>query len=185
MIKKNNKYVCEHAKKNLKGVSINLAEDNDKYTLNRAIQIYRNYDLLENLLVTRSYIQKRYSIDWQGLELLLKLMGMRIFTIKDYTELPKDFSYTRFRNALERGWIQLIQDHNSAQYRVYGLSTKAKNIVVRFYKTLFGEEKIPEDGRINPMAKKSAQIAFDKKKMDLVKKLNKLPNKLHFKKLYE
>lgn len=185
MAKKNLKYVAQGAKKNLKGVSIVATDEKDKYSTQRYIHIYKGYDILQNLLVTRTYIQKRYNIDWQGLELLLMLMGMRLFTISDYTSLPKDFRYSRFNNVRDRGWVQLVQNHTNPDKRVFGLSSQAKNIVVMFYKCLVGEVKIPERAKDNPMARTKDQKTFDKKKMNLIKKLNKLPVKEHIKRLYK
>ena len=47
-------------------------------------------------------------------------------------------------------------------------------IVIEFYEYLSGEKKIPEDKYKNPMAHPDKQIPFDRKKMELIKKLNKL-----------
>lgn len=184
MAKKRHKYIGKDASKKLKGCSINLHEEDEKYSVKQYVQIYKGYDMLQNLHVTRTYIQKRYKIDWILLELLLQLMGLRIFTVTDYTSLPKDFSLSRFRTIREKGWVQIIQDNHSAAHHVYGLSTKGKNICIKFYKILSGEIPIPESGSVNPMAKKSTQNAYDKKKMLLIEKLNKLPTKEHFKTLF-
>lgn len=185
MAKKNSKLASKDARKNLKGVRIDIKENVDKYSRSRFILVYKGYDFLENILVVRTYIQKHYDIDFDALELLLKLMGMRLFTIKDYTSLPKKFSYVRFNNAIDRGFIQIVQTEHSVANQVYCLSARAQNICTNFYQMLAGEKPIPEDGATNPMAKKSTQTAYDKKKLDLIKKLNQLPPKEHFKKLYE
>lgn len=183
MAKKNSEFIPEYKKKKLKGIEIKLREDKEKYSQKQYLQIYKGYDFLENIMVVRNYIQKYYDIDWQCLELLLKLMGMRVFTVKDYTDLPKDYSYSRFNNMRDRGFIALLQENNSVEKSLFCLSVKGQNICTNFYAMLSGEKKIPEDSRHNLMAKRDA-TAFDKKKMNLIEKLNQLPVKEHFKTLF-
>lgn len=183
MAKNNIHLVSEDAKKNLNGITIKTKEDSDKYSKRRYVQVYKGYDFLGNFLVVRNYIQKHYGIDLQLLELLLKLMEMRVFTVKDYTSLPKDFSYSRFNTAREKGFIQVLQNNQSVANETFCLSTRAQNIVTNFYQMLSGEKEVPTDRR-NPMAKKKGQKAFDKKKMALIDKLNATPTPEHIKRLY-
>lgn len=185
MSKKTDKYISKHAKKNAKKLKISLHDDKTTYSKQQYVQIYKGYDAWENVLLVRAYIQKHYDIDWSCLELLLKLMGMRVFTIKDYHELPRSFTYARFATVRERGYVQLVQDSNFAERQIYTLSTKYKNACVNFYKMLAGEKPIPEEVHNNIMARKIGQRTIDKKRMELIKKLNQLPTKEHFKKLYE
>jgi len=177
-------YISEDAKKNAVGKKIRFQEDKKKYSKIQFTQIYKGYDLLENIYTVRSYIQKHYDIEWSTLELYLKLMGMRLFTRKDYSEIPRDFQFHKFRTFRDKGYIMIVSDHPDVEKRVYTLSSNCKNIVTNFYAYLSGEKKIPEDSVNNPMFNKNKQLPFDKKKAELIKKMNQLPIPAHKKKLF-
>lgn len=171
----------------LKGKSTNVIyiNEEDKYSKERFVYVSKAYDCCANIFVVRTYIQRRYDISQRTLELLLKLMGLKLFTINDYHTTPKAFDHCRWTTFKETGYINLVMDHNKAEEQIYCLSTKARNIVISFYEHLSGEKKIPETSRYNPMAKANKDFQFDKRKMELIKKLNKLPVPDHIKYLYE
>lgn len=177
-------YLSKRAKKEAKGIVVAFQEDQEKYSKKQFIQVYKGYDFLENILTVRTYIQKRYNIDWPTLELLLKLMGMRAFTRLEYSEVPRDLGFNRFNTFLELGYVSLLSDHTDVERRLFILSTKGKNIVTNFYMYLSGEKKIPVDGQKNPMANSNKQVAYDKKKLEMIKKMNSLPIPEHTKKLF-
>ena len=183
MERKARSYLSKKARESAKGVKILFQEDKEKYSKSQFAQIYKGYDFLENLLTVRTYIQKHYAIDFATLELLLKLMGMKVFTRAEYAEAPRDFGFLRFNTFLELGYVNIVSDHYDVEKRLFTLSTKGKNIVTNFYMYLSGEKKIPEDAVNNPMANSKKQVAYDKKKLELIKKMNQLPMPEHFKKL--
>jgi hypothetical protein len=170
------KYLRPSIKKDLKGKKINVlyVNTNDKYSKERFVYVSRGYDFLENISVVRAYIQKKHDISWFTLEILIKLMGMKIFSRIMFSEIPKNFSASRWNSFKEKGYVNTIMDHELTEKRLYSLNTKGRNIVIEFYEYLSGEKKIPEDKHKNPMAHPDKQIPFDRKKMDLIKKLNKL-----------
>lgn len=177
-------YLSEESKAALKGSKVVFVEDEEKYTKDQYLSIYKGYDFLENLYVVRIYIQKRYKIEWGLLELLLKLMAIKVFSRSEYASLPKKkYTYRRLSSVMESGYINMVSNHADTEQRLYSLSTKGRNIVINFYQHLSGEKKIPTDAASNPMAKKSEQVNYDKKKMALIEKLNELPMKPHFKRL--
>ena len=169
----------------LKGrnIHVQVNDEKEKYSKQQFVEIYKGYDFLEDIYVVRAYIQKRYKIDFRELQILLKLMGMRVFSREDYSSLPKQFTFNKFKSIIESGYINLLSDHYDVEKRLYTLNTKGRNIVIKFYKYLSGEEKIPETSD-NPMANRKTQIAFDKKKMDLIRKMNQAPIKEHNKTLF-
>lgn len=177
-------YLSETAVESAKDLRIQFYEDKEKYSKRQYAYIYKGYDFLENLLSVRTYIQKRYEIDFPTLELLLKLMGMKIFTRKDFAATPREFSHQRFRTVLDSGLIVVLADHDDVERRLFTLSVKSKNIVVKFYQYLSGEKKIPEDYANNPLNNKNRRVTFDKKKMDVIKLMNQLPPKPHNKTLF-
>lgn len=183
MERKARSYLSKKAKESAKGVKILFQDDKEKYSKSQYAQIYKGYDFLENLLPVRTYIQKHYGIDFATLELLLKLMGMKVFTRAEYSEAPKDFGFMRFNTFLDLGYVNIVSDHYDVEKRLFTLSTRGKNIVTNFYMYLSGEKKIPEDAVNNPMANSKKQVAYDKKKLEMIKKMNALPMPEHFKRL--
>jgi len=146
-----------------------------KYSKMQFVEIYKGYDMLEDLFTVRTYIQKKYNIDHYLFEVLLKLMGMKIFTRLEYSKLPKPFNYKRLQNMIDTGLVNLVSDHWDVEKKLYSLNTKGRNIVIAFYKHLSGEVPIPENSRFNVMANKNKNTPYDKKKMEVIKQLNKTP----------
>ena len=149
--------------------------DKLKYSKMQFVEIYKGYDMLEDLFTVRTYVQKKYDIDHYLFEVLLKLMGMKVFTRLEYSKLPKPFNYKRLQNMVDTGLVNLVADHWDAEKRLYSLNTKGRNIVITFYKHLSGEVPIPEESKFNPMANKNKNTPYDKKKMEVIKQLNKTP----------
>lgn len=177
-------HLSKRARKATKGMAVTFQEEKEKYSKDQFVQIYKGYDFLENILTVRTYIQKRYDIDLAKLELLLKLMGMRVFTRAEFSEVPKEYGLKTFYTFMEMGYINLLSDNHDVEKRLFCLNTRGKNIVINFYKYLSGEKKIPESGTKNPMANRNKQVPFDLKKMELIKKMNQLPIKEHNKFLF-
>lgn len=147
---------------------------NPKYSKVEHLAFFRGYDLLENMIVARPYIQRRYNIDQGLLELLLFLAPKQYFTQKDYREMPKQFRYCSIKNLMNTGFVGIIQNGDSLDRHIYHINRKGSEIVRHFYEILSGEKKIPED-YTNPLARKKTRTPFDKKKMDLITALNQLP----------
>lgn len=171
----------------LKGKSINIiyTDEKDKYSKKRFVYVSRGYDFLGRLYVVRTYIQKRYNLDRHALELLLMLMELKVFNRKMFADLPRPFKFARFNTFIEEGYVNLVMDDEKTENRIYTLSTKYRNIVMKFYHYLSGEEKIPEDSVHNPLANKNTQIPFDRKKLEMIKRLNKLEVPKHKRFLFE
>ncbi|MGH2666059.1 hypothetical protein [Flavobacterium sp.] len=142
-----------------------------KYTKQRYIQFYDGYDILQNLIVTRQYIQKRYEIDYHLFELLLFLFPMQYFTREDYQIAPRQFRYRGVKHLMELGHVVIAVSGENRGKHLYKLSRSAQEIVKHTYHCLSGEKKIPESYQVNPMAKNTAN-SLEKRSMDLIKKLN-------------
>tara|TARA_B100000809_G_scaffold209592_1_gene212628 strand:+ start:2238 stop:2795 length:558 start_codon:yes stop_codon:yes gene_type:complete len=172
--------------KSLKGESIrvNYLQEEDKYSKDRYHQVYKGYDFLGDISTVRAFIQKKHDIDWNTLELLLKLMALKVFSFDSFKDVPKRFHLNRWSEFLTWGYVNLIMDHEAYDKRIYCLNTIGRNIVVTFYEYLSGEKKIPEDSKFNPLASKSNLVKFDKKRMEMIKKLNKLETPEHNKHLF-
>lgn len=145
-----------------------------KYSKTLHLEFFVGYDLLENFIVARPYIQKRYKIDLGLLELLLYLSPKQFFTQKDYAEMPKQFKYCSIKNLMNTGFVSIVQNGESLDRHLYRVNRQGSEIVRHFYEILSGEKKIPENQR-NPLSRNKTRTPFDKKKMDLIKQINLLP----------
>jgi len=165
-------------------IHVNYLQEEDKYSKAKFSQVYRGYDFLENLFVVRIYIQKKYEINQYTLELLLALMGLKVFSRPMFAKIPKSFSVHQWKSFYKKGYINLVMDHESSEQRLYCLNTKGRNIVIALYEYLSGEKKIPESSKYNPMANKATQVPYDVKKLELIKRLNQMEVPEHKKFLY-
>ncbi|MDO6737082.1 hypothetical protein [Wenyingzhuangia sp. 2_MG-2023] len=155
-----------------------------KYSKKQFKEVYKGYDFLENLFTIRTYIQKKHNVPYEFLELMLRLMGLNLFTMVDFFDTPRTFTYKKWNSIKESGYINLVMDDKDVMKRVYCLNKKGQNIVIDFYECLSGEKRIPESPEENPFEDDSKKVDFDRKKMELIKKLNKLPVPDHKKHLF-
>ena len=182
-------YLSKEVQQVIKGKNIKikfnpLENEKEKCSKAQFIEIFKGYDMCENLFTVRTFCQKKFGIDHYLFEILLKLMGMRVFTRLEYSKLPKPFNYKRLQNLLDTGLVNQIMDNTDVEKRLYTLNTKGRNIVITFYKHLSGEVPIPEDSRHNVMANKNKNNPYDLKKMALIKQMNKIEVPEHIKTLY-
>lgn len=185
-------YLIPKSQQALKGSGVkicfhkNKEATQTKYAKNQFVAIYKGYDMCEDLFTVRTYIQKKYGISQNMLELFLKLMGVRVFSRYQYTTIPKKFGYTRMSRLIKEGYIKIISEHSyDVEQNLYCLTNKTKGIVVHFYQHLSGEKPIPETAQFNKMANNTSNNQWDAKKMALIKKMNQTPVKDHIKRLYE
>jgi len=162
----------------------NSESKKNKYSKQFNLKLFEGYDLLENFIVARPYIQKKYKIDLGLFEILLYLHGKKFFTQKDYSEMPKQFKYRSIKNLIKTGYVGIVQNGENLGKHVYRLNTNASIIIKEFYEVLSGEKKFLEDSG-NPLARKKTRTAFDKKKMDLILKINQIPAPEKKKPLYQ
>jgi hypothetical protein len=146
-----------------------------KYSKILHVEFFSGYDLLENMLIARPYIQKRYKIDLGLLELLLYLGPKQFFTQKDYAEMPKQFKYCSIKNLIATGFVSILQNGECMSDHLYRVNRQGSEILRHFYEILSGEKKIQEKADANPLNHKTTRTPFDKKKMDLILKINQLP----------
>lgn len=174
-------------KKLLKGKKTNVLyiNEKEKYSKERFVYVSKGYDFLENIAAVRVFVQKKYDVNWNTLELLLKLMGYKVFTRLMFSQTPRNFTDSRWNSFKEKGLVNVVADHEDVEKVLYSLNTKGRKIVISFYEYLSGEKKIPEDAKNNPLADSDRQVAYDKRKLELIKQMNKLEVPEHIKFLYE
>ena len=160
------------------GISVvidkNLKYSRGAYTKRKFLRVSNSFDAFENLLVVRRYVQERYDITIQMLEIMLYLYPKQYFTQEDYRKIPKQYKYARINSMLLSGIAKIAADGlKNKGDRIYCLSAKSKGIVVHFYECLSGERKMSEWTASNPMALAGASN-YDKKTLELIKSINKM-----------
>jgi hypothetical protein len=181
MTKSVREMVSEDTFKSMKEKNIKLSYNRKgkskeaKYSKSHHLFFFKGYDLLENLIVVRPYIQKKFNIDLGMLELLLYLSSKQFFTQADYAEMPKQFKYRSIKNLLKTGFVGIVQNGENLGKHLYKVNRTGLEITRHFYEILSGEKKINETQYSNPLTRKKTRTPFDKKKMDLITKINQLP----------
>jgi len=146
-----------------------------KYSKEKQMLVFRGYDLLENMIVVRQYIQKKHNIDLGLLEILLYLSPKQYFTQADYKELSKQFKYCSIKNLIATGFVGVLQKGGNLGKNVYKVNRAGHEIVRNFYELLAGEKFITDRPDVNPLNQKRTRTPYDKKRMDLISKINQLP----------
>lgn len=174
------KTIPRRAKAELKRRNVELKTKNRdkggvvKYEKKHYSQIVIGYDMLENLMLVRYYVQKKHKISFKLLELLLFLAPKHFFTQADYKEMSKNYTYGRIGNIVDTGFVRLMTLGENKSRNLYTLSVTGKSVITDFYQCLFGEKKIPTSSvRDNPLALKSANV-YIQKKFALIKQINEL-----------
>ncbi|QRE03498.1 hypothetical protein [Flavobacterium psychrophilum] len=145
----------------------------DKYNKKDYFVVYKGYDAFENFMLVRTYIQKKYDIPINTLEILLFLFPKQYFTQEDYGSISKQYTIRNIKSLLESGLITISAKGAGYYTHLYTLSNKGKRIVFSFYEMLSGEIPIPIDKVRNKMAGPESN-ASDKKKMEMIKKLQNI-----------
>lgn len=139
------------------------------------LKFFRGYDFLENIIVVRSYIQKKHGIDICLLELLLYLAPKQYFTHADYRVIPKQYKYCYMKNVIATGYVELVGKGEGIGKKIFMVNRKGQEIIRNYYELLAGEKFISEERFRNPLAKTRTRTPFDKKRMDLIATINQLP----------
>lgn len=181
LVKKSNPVLLDKLPENAKAVvikkeivinkNVSGTAKYSKYKKQRFIQFYDGYDFLQNFIVVRQYVQKRYKIDLNLLEILLYLFPMQYFTRDDYKIIPRNYGYRKISDLVRAGYVNIAVTGKNQGEHLYTLNRQGTEIVKIFYESLAGERKIPEQPQKNPMALKTAN-KITKKQMDLIKVLN-------------
>jgi len=157
-----------------------------KYDKAKWAYIIEGYDLLENFLVARQVICKRYKIKIGLLEVLLHFSSSRnrYFTQKQWAVVPKQLAYSRLESMMTKEFVAIQSKGEHLGDHIYTLSAKSQTLVRTFYQYLSGEKPLPEkDIRACPQKRKDA-TEFDKKVFSFIEKVNTLTKDEKLKKLY-
>lgn len=115
-----------------------------------------NRDYLKYWRIIRKYIQYKYELTEEDLEMLLFLYSSGIFTYYEFADYGKTMGWDRhrFKRIKDAGYIMLFTDKYKGQFRKYTMSHKGRMLVTRVYRLLEGYEEIPETIQSNPIMKR-------------------------------
>lgn len=148
------------------------AKDN-QYKKSVYLLYYDGYDFLENLHVVRVYVQKRYEISFNILELLLHLFPKQFFTSTDYYRIQKQFTLNNVHYLMQLGFVMNVSTLKTKP--LYTLTRTATSIVTLFYELLSGEKQIPLNVYSKNKMIGSEATNSDKKRMAMIKRLQAEP----------
>ena len=103
-------------------------------------------------MLVRAFIQKKYDISINTLELLLFLFPKQFFTQEDYGGISKQYTFRNIKALLEADFITIKSRGAGFYTHLYTLSNKSRRIVFSFYEMISGDVPIPTDERYNKMA---------------------------------
>lgn len=111
----------------------------------KEIQLFKYYRLI------RKWACKTYDIKEADLELLLYLDCEDKFTRDDFIKGVHTYSWdkSRWDRLRKAGWIDVWRQRNrtSRKYTIYKTSFKSKQLILRIYRILLGEEDVPSSER--------------------------------------
>lgn len=130
-----------------------LSEYSKEY---HAAKMYKEKDLLEYFYIARKFVQRKYGISLQGIELLLRLYPIGYFNLALYKTIDKNFLFMKPKKLIEMGYLEEIPTKSlgiKAKHKrnkhettiTYGQTEKFKNLIDDFYGLLSGEKEFIED----------------------------------------
>lgn len=120
------------------------------FTEKKFLEIHEGYDFLRNFGIISCYVEERYGIDVNALQLLLYLYPLNYFSAEDYRLFPHTSSYKAAlrTNGKPNDLLEIAVYATNRQNHIFTLKSKYKRIVVEFYKLLAGVKQINKDPKL-------------------------------------
>lgn len=135
----------------------------------------KDLNLLKHYRIIRKWACKNNSLRESDLELLIYLDCIDLFTKKDFEAGVYSYSWDnrRWSRLIKENWITVWRKRNrtTQTYNIYKVSFKGKQLILRMYKILLGEEDIPTSTRRNKIMK--GQSYIDKVLITSINNVNK------------
>jgi hypothetical protein len=134
----------------------------------------KNRDYLKYFKIVRKFIQSKYKLNLQDLEILLYLSSEGYFSKQVFSDYKQVFAWekNRIERLTEEGWINVFREKTKKRKALYTLSYKAKKMIDQFYRILEGEA-ITENPNYNPIFKDESPFN-ERICRSMIKKRNKL-----------
>ncbi len=107
----------------------------------------KDLQILKHYRIIRKWACKNNGLTDADLEVLIYLDCMDLFTKHDFEQGVYSYSWDnrRWNRLISNGWIVVWRHRNrtTQKYNIYKVSFKCKQLIMRMYKIMLGEENIP------------------------------------------
>jgi len=135
----------------------------------------KDLNIFKHYRIVRKWACKNNGLNDADLELLIYLDCKDLFSRKDFETGTYSYSWNnrRWNKLLQEDWIKVWRPRNrtTQKYNIYKVSFKGKQLILRMYKILLGEEDIPTSTRRNKIMK--GQSYIDKVLITSINNVNK------------
>ena len=111
----------------------------------------RELQLLKYYRLIRKWACKTYKLKDADLELLIYLDCKKRFTRNDFIDGQYTYSWDkdRWERLRREGWIEVWRHRNrtSIKYSIFHTSLKCKQLIMRIYRIMLGEEDLPTSSK--------------------------------------
>lgn len=139
----------------------------------------KDLNLFKHYRIVRKWACKNNNLNDADLELLIYLDCMDLFSKQDFITGSYSYSWDnrRWNRLLKEGWIEVWRERNrtTQKYHIYKVSFKCKQLILRIYRIILGEEDIPTSTRRNKIMK--GQNYTDKVLITSINNVNKDKNR--------
>ena len=114
-------------------------------------------NLFKHYRIIRKWVSKTCDLKEADLELLMYLDALKLFTKQDFKTGVYSYSWDnrRWNRLIQNGWIVVWRHRNrtTQKYNIYKVSFKCKQLIMRMYRIMLGEDDIPTSARRNKLIK--------------------------------
>ena len=139
----------------------------------------KDLNLFKHYRIVRKWACKNNNLNDADLELLIFFDCMDLFSKQDFMTGSYSYSWDnrRWNRLLKEGWIEVWRERNrtTQKYHIYKVSFKCKQLILRMYRIILGEEDIPTSTRRNKIMK--GQSYTDKVLITSINNVNKDKNR--------
>jgi hypothetical protein len=139
----------------------------------------KDLNLFKHYRIVRKWACRNNNLNDADLELLVYLDCIELFSKKDFVAGSYSYSWNnrRWNKLIQDDWITVWRPRNrtTQKYNIYKVSFKCKQLIIRMYKIMLGEEDIPVSTRRNKIMK--GQTYTDKVLMTSIDNVNKDKNR--------
>ena len=113
----------------------------------------RDLNILKHYRIIRKWACKNNNLTDADLEVLIYLDCMDLFSKYDFEQGVYSYSWDnrRWSRLLKDGWIVVWRHRNrtTQKYNIYKVSFKCKQLIMRMYRIMLGQDDIPTSERRN------------------------------------
>jgi len=117
----------------------------------------KDLNILKHYRIIRKWACKNNNLTDADLEVLIYLDCMDLFSKYDFEQGVYSYSWDnrRWNRLIQNGWIVVWRHRNrtTQKYNIYKVSFKCKQLIMRMYRIMLGEDDIPTSARRNKLIK--------------------------------